>query len=538
MTFTTAYARKSVAAGQARKAPAWQGNAAPSVNMPAAFKVLSYRAPVGGLTLFNDLSDVPDGGALILDNYFPERDVVRPRGGAEERNTGLGATVRAIGVYEASNRKAFSFSGAATDDIHDITSPGAVGAALVTALANTTWSFAMFTTSGGPFLIAAGYGNAPLKYNGATWSTAPAITGVTATNLSYVWLHANRLFFVEKGTTNAWYLPVDSVGGVAVKFALGGEFPRGGTLVSGATWTTDAGNSGLKSTCVFISSEGDVAAYDGADPTTWSKIGTYEIAKPCGINCFMKTGGDLSIMTEDGLVAMSHVISLDSAALANESVSKNILPLWRDRVARTDTTLWQIARRDFAGMAIVSVPSTNVDPAYQFVANFQTGAWARWFGWDVQCVSVINNDIVYGTSDGRIMTGDTSGSDDGAPYTASWIGPFRMETANIMVAKLARAVVRSAETFEPQITVKADFDTTLPTPPQSGVSVGGDIWDTGIWYTAVWGRIDATRMPWQGVIGSGSALAPCIQYTLGQLESPRIEMVRVDLVYEGGEVVA
>lgn len=499
----------------------------------------SFRAPVLGLMLFDDLANVPDGGALVLDNWFPQKNTVRPRGGASERNTGMTGSVRAIGIYEAgASRKAFAFAGEATDAIYDISSPGAVGSALVSSLVNAVWSFAQITTSGGTFLTACGYGNDRLLYDGSSWATTPAITGVDPADLSQSWVHANRMFFVEGGTTNAWYLDVDAIGGAAVKFSLGGVFPRGGTLVAGGTWTTDAGNSGLKSTCVFISSEGDIAAYEGADPTSWTLLGAFEIAKPCGINCFMKTGGDLAIMTEDGLVAMSHAISLDRAALANESVSKNILPMWRDRVENSDTSLWQIARRDNAGMALVSVPKTLTDPAYQFVINFQTGAWARWYGWDVVCLSVFNGALIFGTQDGRILEGDTSGADDEVPYSATWIGPFAMNGTRGVFGKLSRAVVRSAETFSPRITLKFDYDTNIPTPPQAGYSVGGELWDAAIWDTAVWGRSNETRMPWQSTPGSGSAYSPCVQYTLGQTETPQIELIRVDIITEAGEVVA
>lgn len=499
----------------------------------------SFRAPVLGLMLFDDLANVPDGGALVLDNWFPQKNTARPRGGAEERNTGLGTAVRAIGSYEASSAvKAFAFT--AGGSVFDVSSPGAAGAALVTGLADAIWSFSRFTTGAGtPYLVATGYGNTRLLFDGATWATTPAITVVTPANLSQSWQHANRMFFVEKGTTNSWYLAVDAVGGAAVKFPLGGIFPRGGSIVAGATWTTDAGNSGLKSTCVFLSSEGDIAAYEGTDPTTWTLTGVYEVARPCGINCFMKAGGDLAIMTEDGLIAMSQVISLDRAALANESVSKNILPMWRASVEGSDTALWQITRRDNAGMVVISTPETSTDPAYQFVANLQTGAWARWYGWDAACFATIDGDLVFGASDGRILTGDTSGSDDGdVPYTATWIGPFATSGAKIAVGKLARGVVRSTETFSPRITLKFDYDTNIPTPPQAGLSTGGELWDAAIWDSGVWGRSNEVRQVWQSTPGSGSAFAPCVQYTLGQAETPQIELIRVDVVTEFGEVVA
>lgn len=52
---------------------------------------------------------------------------------------------------------------------------------------------------------------------------------MTPEDLNYVWVYKNRLFFVEKDSLNAWYLPVDSIGGAAEKFPLGGVFTRGGS---------------------------------------------------------------------------------------------------------------------------------------------------------------------------------------------------------------------------------------------------------------------------------------------------------------------
>jgi hypothetical protein len=521
---------RSVNAGPARMTdPARARSASPK----------PFRAPVGGLMLFDDLSAVPDGGALVLDNWFPLRNTARVRAGSTERNTGLGSSVSAIGAYRVGAAdKAFAFT--AGGSLFDVSAPGAVGSALVTGLTDTVWSFARFTTGAGtPYLVAAGYGNTRLVYNGTSWATTPAITGVTVSNLSQVWQHANRLFFVEKNTSNAWYLAVDNVGGAATKFPLGGEFPRGGSLFAGATWTTDAGDSGLKSTCVFLSDNGDIAVYDGADPSSWSKTGTYEIARPCGINCFMKTGGDLLIMTEDGIVAMSQIISLDGAALANQSVSKNILPMWRASVETSDTALWQITRRDKFGMALVSVPETSTDPAYQFVVNFQTGAWARWYGWAATCFATVGDELIFGTANGRILNGEEGGDDDGEPFTAIWIGPFAMKGGRVVTGKASRAVVRSAETFAPKLSLKFDYDINPPTAPSGGVSTSGALWDAAVWDTAVWGRVNETRQVWQSTPGRGQgAYAPCVQYTIAQAEDPQIELVRVDVVVEFGEVVA
>ena len=521
-----------------RLAPVPRGFAVPNAlnavlpkQPPAA--PITFTSPVAGLQLDRDPAFVDEGGALVLDNMVCGTDSARVRGGSTRRNTGLGGEVRSIMTYvTGASQRAFAVT---ESSIFDITGAGAVGAALVTGLASTTWSAVQFAVTGGVYLVACGSGNTRRLFDGTSWATTPAITGVTVSNLSQVWGHASRLFFVEAGTTNAWYLPVDSVGGAATRFPLGGEFPRGGSLVAGATWVADASSSGLQAQCAFLSSEGDLVTYSGSDPASWSRTGTYQIGKPLGINCFMKSGGDLLIMTEDGIVAMSQVVKLDVAALAANSVSRGVRPLWRSEVEASNRTRWQITRRDSQGYAIISNGR-----ARQFVANLQTGAWSTFSGWAPTAMATFGNDLIFGTAGGIILTGELGGTDDSVPYTATYIGPFRtIGTIQTATAMMGRASIRGVETFAPKVTAMFDYSTEIPTPPQSAQSTGLPRWDQGFLWDAGWRWVgEVTRAVWQAVSGFGSSIAPCVQWTIGQEIAPRIALLRTDLVLEASEVVA
>jgi hypothetical protein len=545
MMFATSYARPPIAAK-----PSPRSNGVPRIGTepPPNAKnnqVMTYRSPVGGLKLFDDIAAVQDGGALVLDNWVCNTDTVRPRRGSEQRNTGISGGVNpldgvvALTTYKSGSlSKLFAIGGTATHGIFDTTFIGAVGAAMVSGLTPVVWSFTQMATSGGVYLAAVGLGNARLLYDGASWATTPAITGISSSALSQVWLHGARMFFVEGNTTNAWYLASDSIGGAATKFPLGGLFRRGGTLIAGGTWTNDAGNSGLRSSCLFISSEGEIVVYEGDDPSSWSSIGTFFVGKPCGINCFLKTGGDVVVMTEDGLFAMSQVVSLDASALVNQSVSKDIRPLWRNAANATDKTRWQITRRDQEGYAVVHIPASAITAAQQFVVNLQTGGWSRWAGWMPTCFSAFNDELVFGTADGRIINGEKSGADLGLPYTSAIVLPFKMMDAHAVIPTLARAVVRSVETFSPKLTALFDYSVRLPSVPSAGISQGGSRWDEGLWDEAIWGGEKTAYQRWQAVSGIGSCVSLCVQYTMGQLQSPDIDFIRADLVMEAGEVVA
>jgi hypothetical protein len=104
---------------------------------------------------------------------------------------------------------------------------------------------------------------------------APAITGVTTTTLTQPTLFKNRMWFIQKDTLKAWYLPTSSIGGAAQVLDLSAVARLGGTLVSMAAWTIDAGY-GVDDNLVFITDQGEVIVYRGTDPasaSTWALIG-------------------------------------------------------------------------------------------------------------------------------------------------------------------------------------------------------------------------------------------------------------------------
>lgn len=89
-------------------------------------------------------------------------------------------------------------------------------------------------------------------------------SGLTSANMAFVWVYKNRLWFAERDSMNAWYLPVDAIGGTASVFPLAGVFGQGGALLFGQTWSLDAGqDGGLSEQNIFVSTRGEVAVYQG-----------------------------------------------------------------------------------------------------------------------------------------------------------------------------------------------------------------------------------------------------------------------------------
>lgn len=272
-------------------------------------------APTGGLVSNRNLAvsrgpDMPPGAA-VLENWFPTSTGIMARRGSKRWATMADSPILSLFTYISGNQKQLF----AADDsgIYDITSvpspytwllatdvseqaispdvPGEVGFGeesmpgghIYPGTTSGDWVVVQFGTAGGNFLVGVNGTDPAFLYDGTTFGatsiTFPAGSGLTTADLSYVWVYKNRLFFIQKESLDAWYLPVDSIGGELTKWPMGGVFPRGGVLLWGQAWSLDSGGAGgLSEQCVFTTTEGEVAAYQGLSPDPdqgWTKVGTY-----------------------------------------------------------------------------------------------------------------------------------------------------------------------------------------------------------------------------------------------------------------------
>jgi hypothetical protein len=508
----------------------------------AESKYSSLLAPTRGWYVGENIADAKKGAALILDNYFPLENKIRLRRGSAAFATGLGAKVETLFTYESGAvTKQFGIAGGS---VFDASSAGAVGAAVYTGLTNSYVKTALLTTSGGSQFISIVNGaDTRVLYDGTTWGTTPAITGVTSSNLSDVWVFQSRLFFVEKNSLKAWYLPVDSIGGAAVAFPLTGVFQLGGTLLAGATWSSEDAGTGLDDRCVFLSSNGEAAVYTGTNPagTDWRLNGVYRIGKPLGRRCFMRVGGDLAIMTEDGLVPLSQAIQLAEEALSEQAVSKPIAPAWRDAVRQRAALVgWEIIVWKRESMAIVALPALPGESGTQFVANVATGAWCRYLGWASNCFNVFNNRLFYGTADGRVIEAEVGGMDQAQAYSAAVMWPYDDlgAPASMKLVQIARPMMESRVSIAPVVTAQVDYVTTLPPAPAAATGQQpGAQWDVARWDQAVWPGSLFPYREWQGVTASGTAIAMVLQMTNGSPTTPDVFLNRLDVVFETGKVM-
>jgi hypothetical protein len=509
-------------------------------NRGAVSNVRSLPAPVRGWYVADGLASAPERTAYVLDNWFPEQDACRLFRGSIEHATGMGSgSVQSLMSYVSGTTK--RLFACANNAIYDVTSTGAVGAAAVSSLSNNRWEHVQFTTTGTSYLWACNGADAPRAFNGSTWVT-PTITGITASTIDHVWTHARRLFFVIKDTTDFAYLPVDSFQGAAAVFSLGGVFSKGGKLLMGATWSSDAGQD-LQDLCAFISSEGEVAVYSGINPgsaTEWSLVGVYQVGKPLSKRSAMKAGGDLLIMTQSGIVPLSRAVALDQAALAEAAVTRPIAPEWKRIVeARLDRNEWQITPWLTGQMAIVTVPNAGAEDKTQFISNIVTGAWCRRKGWGAICFGVHDNKLYYGATGGKVYQAEIGGRDEGSQINGvlvhSWTGLGSPAENKVML--LAQPLMESTVSNEPTMTIATDFAYSDPVPVSAPSSPLGSIWGTAKWGTGVWGGGKRQIKTWRAVAGTGSYVALVLQASISSGLDQTVRYTASNLVFEKGVVL-
>jgi hypothetical protein len=380
--------------------------------------------------------------------------------------------------------------------------------------------------------------------NGASAAVSPVVslTGVSTTDLSQVWLFKERLFFVEKDTQSAWYLPVQSIGGTASEINLGSVFRLGGNLLFGATWSIDSGN-GLDDVCIFVSTNGEVAVFEGTDPasaSTWALVGVYAVGKPLNKHAHFRAGGDLAILTDEGIVPVSEALKKDRGALQGVAITFPIEDAWRAVVANSVTaypvsaTLWQSKT-----ILLVGTGGEEGGLPISFIANARTGAWSRVVGWDVRCSAVSNNSLYFGNSAGKVLQADTGGTDDGEPFTGLYVPKFsQCGTPNFKSAVHAGITYRAPEIAKVRLGAFADYQVGTISAPDTSVVTTGAVWGVGVWGVFVWGGNSPlkTFQVWQSVAAGGNSLAPALSVHSGLPALLKFEILSTHLRYERGNV--
>lgn len=396
--------------------------------------------------------------------------------------------------------------------------------------------------------------------DGVSWISGPPGSPVeNGGALVHVWKYRNRLFFIERSSMNAWYLPLNATGGKLGMIPLSGAASEGGKLLFGAVWSIDAGD-GTDDKCVFATDRGELLIFTGSNPgdiNNWKQEGRYQIPPPMGMNAHIQVGGDLLIATVDGLVPTSAAITKEAGQLDLAAVSYNIRSMWREEAIDKREWPWTMKRWDEYGGMFVTLPGGKPGKQRCLGINTATIAWCRFTGWDATCFMMMRGDMFFGTQTGKIMQADRGGTDDGAPYVATLVGGWgslQSQPSHLVWYQSRASFLASAgQPFQPQLSACVDFIVTLPPPPQAGPDPGlADVWDQGLWGPggaavppsqadrdryAQWDQAAAPaptvrNTGWVSVGRTGYTHAPVVQVTVAQQARPNVELISIDATFE------
>jgi len=403
---------------------------------------------------------------------------------------------------------------------------------------------------GGPFqnneTLTDGGGGAALA-NGTAVIAVTALTfpsayaGLTTADLAFVWVYKEGLYFIEKNSLRAWYLEPDMSGGELKPYPLNGFLDRGGSLLWGQSWSLSSSDSGgLSSQNVFTTTEGESAVFQGINPSdaTWAQVGVYRVGKPLGKHGFIRAGGDIVIATDVGDIALSKAVQVDYSVLAPNAISYPINVDWNDAINQRGRN-WQCEVWPEGQMAIVIPPHSDSLSPLWFVSNANTGAWAPFGNWKAYCVLAWNGRLFYGSDDGYVIEAMVGGSDLGQPYTGIYAPLFSdvgKPTAN-KTARMARIETKSRAAINEKVSCIFDFDTSVPSPPDSTLVAVGNEWDNAVWEQSIWNadRSSVITKRRHSVSGNGYRLAPVFQVTSGAAVPLDVEIVTLDATFESGD---
>lgn len=524
-----------------------------------------FPAPNKGLDVARPLVAQDPLTGIVLNNWWVRKWGPELRGGYKRWTTNLGGGTRTLMPYNTAPGPAGSFQKklfAACNDlnIYDVTSQtgeGVTPAAAVNLPGQDNpgrLSYTNISVGGVNYLAVCGAGAGYWTYDHAGgWvdrTAAVTGTGGAVTDFDFVMQWKNRLWFIQHNTGKAWFLPVDSIQGAASGFDFGPLLVHGGMLSILSSWTVDAGD-GIDDKLVAIGSEGDVLIYAGTDPTSVSTFGIegrwYIGNVPSGRRFASDTGGDLAIITENGIEYISKIQQgrgLRDPETPRDSPSYRFNEEIGAEVRRTrGQEFWNLIYNSGEEAMIVASPRAAALNSLQFTYTTLPTAWSTFSNMPMRCMELFNGELYFADDDGKVYEAFTVNSDDElsdgtvgttiygdvqTAYVTDPKNPMRLKRP-LLICPMFQAP--SAPSLVAQINTEWG---TVGTPGVPAFLVGvGSLWDSALWDTATWSEEDTAYASWLGCSGLGAYLS--LRMRVAAL--PGTIFTSWKLVYEPGGIM-
>jgi hypothetical protein len=371
-----------------------------------------------------------------------------------------------------------------------------------------------------------------------TYIVGFGVTGVNSNTFINVNLFKNRLYFTEKNTLKVWFLPVNALGGAASPLDFGGIARNGGFLQAMATWTIDAGE-GVDDYAVFVTNMGEAIVYNGTDPAnadTWALKGVWQLGYIFSRRCFYKWGGDVLLLTQDGLVPLASALQSSRLDPRINITDKIFFAISQAADAYSNEFGWQVIYYAKPNMLIINIPDTS--GTQQYVMHTISKAWCNFTGINTTCFELHNDDIYFGGT-GFVGKFFDTFADDGAQISATcqqaysyFENPgqqkrFTMVRPTFLVDVGSPGIYAGINTdFQTQNNLgKVTF---VNTPTTTAV------WDAATWDGDVFAGNLVVSRQWQGVTGLGYAGGINLNMVSAGID---VHWVSTDYVMERGSVI-
>ena len=471
--------------------------------------------PIGGLNTRDPLSAMEPTDAIVLDNFTPMAGKVQLRPGRAAYATGISGLYTETLMTYASPSATKLFAAAETV-IWDVSTTGTATSSL-TSLTNGRWEWVQFTIPSASYLACVNNSADGMRYyNGTAWATATLTGTIDATKLASISSHMNRIWLVEDESLDIYYLGLQAIQGAATKLETSSQFTKGGKVMAVATWTRDGG-AGMDDVLAIITSRGEVLIYAGTDPddpATWSKVGLFSIPRPISRRCAIKFGGDVCILTVQGLIPMSEVLQRADSNQAAVAITDKIGPSIADAAVLFGENFgWQVIEYPRRNLLLINVPVTERATSYQYVMNTKTGAWGRWKALNAGCWGLSGDTIYLGLSDGTVSSLDDINDDEGEPIDALVVQAYNTYgDASRKRWVRYQPQMSKPKTYRPLVDVLMNFSPEIPDYTAPAAVASGWEWDITDWDDLEWGPENASTFDWLSIRGHGvaGALVLCV----------------------------
>jgi hypothetical protein len=456
---------------------------------------------------------MPAENAVILDNFIPRAGYVELRKGYVPWQEGLPLPTESLMVWRGGTALVpDEIFAAAGGSIYDVSNQNDAPVEVFSGTGSARWQWINFANDAGTFMIAANGSVDPIYYDGSAFAST-AITGTAGVitldprTLVDVMDHKGRLFFVQEDSLRVWFLEPFAIQGASNLLDLGPIFDKGGSILCQSTWTLDGG-SGADDLAVWVTTQGQVAVYQGLDPSdanNWALVGVYDIGLPLSRRSLIKYGSDLVVLTTNGVVPLSQALKLDRAQENLVALTQKIQNAFQQATTKYRGNFgWEGALYPKGTLAIFNVPTANLTRSEQYVQNVQTGAWCRFTGIDAFCWAVANDQMYFGAAD-SVCLWDTGFADN----TTGIVGDIKTafnyfgSRGSLKKFEMLQPVLRIGADLAPAVEIVTDFKEKVPTAVPTTITTTGGRWDTGLWDVAVWSEAVQTRDSWTSVTGIG-----------------------------------